>query len=231
MYPVFERGGAMKSEFTEKKTIAWFTLAECVSRGERERAFGVYRLLSHSLDDRALALQLEADLLCAFKMESEALEKYEKAMKVYKQSSKLLEAAAVCEHMRLLDTHNSAYAQQALELYSSLQFEDRAADLLVELVTTYVKQSSYDAACAVATAIPALHNYGKQGFCYERVVAALALLKQVPIHVRSLYVQKAINAYMQHGAQESITQFLGNLSARDQEAYQIAVKFLKNLHT
>jgi tetratricopeptide (TPR) repeat protein len=221
----------MKSEFIEKKTIAWFTLAECVSRGERERAFGVYRLLSHSLDDRALAFQLEADLFCAFNMATEALEKYDKAMKIYKQAGKLLEAAAVCEHMRLLDAYNLSYTQHALELYSSLQFEDRAADLLVLLVTTYAKQGSYDAACGVANAVHELHNYGKQGFCYERVVAALSSMQQVPIHVRSLYVQKAIDAYLQHGAQESITQFLGNLSARDQEAYQIALKCVRGGHT
>jgi len=220
----------MKSEFTEKKTIAWFTLAECVSRGERERAFGVYRLLSHSLDDRALALQLEGDLFCAFNMPTEALEKYDKAMRVYKQGGKLLEAAAVCEHMRLLDAHNPAYAQHALELYSTLQFEDRAADLLVLLVTTSANQGAYDAACSVASAVHELHNYGKQGFCYERVVAALSQMQQVPIHVRTVYLHKTISAYMQHGAQESITQFLGNLSARDQELYHVALKFLKDNH-
>src|ERR1700722_7801463 len=122
----------MKSVFTEKKTVAWFTLAECVSRGERERAFGVYRLLSHSLDDRALAAQLEGDLLCAFNMPAEALEKYDKALRVYKQASKLLEAAAVCEHMRLLEPENTAHMQQALELYSGLQFAERVSELLVE---------------------------------------------------------------------------------------------------
>jgi tetratricopeptide (TPR) repeat protein len=188
-------------------------------------------LLSHSLDDRALALQLEADLFCAFNMSTEALEKYDKAMKIYKQAGKLLEAAAVCEHIRLLDAHNLSYAQHALELYSSLQFEERAADLLVLLVTTYVKQGSYDAACGVAAAIDELHNYGKQGFCYERVVAALASMSGVPLHVRSLYVHKAIDAYMRHGAKEHVTQFLGNLSARDQEMYQLALTFLKDVHT
>lgn len=221
----------MKSEFVEKKTIAWFTLAECVSRGERERAFGVYRLLSHSLDDRALALQLEGDLFCAFNLPTEALEKYDKAMRIYKQAGKLLEAAAVCEHMRLLDASNLMHMQHALELYSILQFEDRAAELLVLLVTTHVQQGLYDAACGVATVVHELHNYGKQGFCYERVIAALLQMQGVPIHVRTLYVQKAISAYIQHGAQEQITQLLGNLSARDQEVYQVAVKLLRDSHT
>jgi hypothetical protein len=37
----------MKQTQVDKHTIAWFKIAECVSRGEKERALGVYRLLSH----------------------------------------------------------------------------------------------------------------------------------------------------------------------------------------
>ena len=53
---------------SDKYTIAWFKLAECVAKGEKEKAFGVYRLLMHSLEDQAYAYQLEGDLLDAFKM-------------------------------------------------------------------------------------------------------------------------------------------------------------------
>lgn len=220
----------MKSVLAEKKTIAWFTLAECVSRGERERAFGVYRLLSHSLDDRALAFQLEGDLFCAFNMSTEAVEKYDKAMRTYKQAGKLLEAAAVAEHMRLLEPENPIHVQHALELYSKLQFEDRVSELLVALVLKFVTRGLYDAACALAPLVQELHSYGKQGFCYEHVVAALSQMDDAPVHVRVLYAQKAVSAYLQHGAQAQLKQFLGTLSARDQEAYQAAVKLLKDVH-
>lgn len=218
----------MKSVFTDKKTVAWFTLAECVSRGERERAFGVYRLLSHSLDDRALAAQLEGDLLCAFNMSTEALEKYAKALHVYKQAGKLLEAVAVCEHMRLLEPDNPIHMQHALGLYCALQFEERASDLLVELVTRYVERGLYDAACNLASVVHELHGYGKQGYCYEQVVATLARMPDVPVHVRVLYVQKMVTAYMQHGAQEQLKRVLAQLSARDEEAYAAALKILKD---
>ena len=218
----------MKSLLTERKTIAWFTLAECVSRGERERAFGVYRLLSHSLDDRALALQLEGDLFCAFKMSTEALEKYDKAMRLYKQSGKLLEAAAVCEHMRILEPDNSLHMQHALELYGLLQFEDRVAELLVALVVKFVQQGLCDAACALAPLVHELHSYGKQGFCYESVVAALSQMHEVPVHVRILYAQKAAAAYIQHGVNDQLKQFMANLRAHDTEAYHAAVKLVKD---
>ena len=51
---------------SDKYNIAWFRLAECVSRGEKERALGVYRLLAHSFGDEAFAHQLMGDLLLSF---------------------------------------------------------------------------------------------------------------------------------------------------------------------
>ena len=74
----------MKQAVSNKYNIAWFKLADCVSRGEKERAFGVYRLLSHSLDDQALARQLEGDLLLAFQDDG-AVDKYREAVNLYKQ--------------------------------------------------------------------------------------------------------------------------------------------------
>lgn len=217
----------MKSVLTDKKTVAWFTLAECVSRGERERAFGVYRLLSHSLDDRALAAQLEGDLFSAFKMPIEAIERYDRALRAYRQAGKFLEAAAVGEHMRLLQPDEPQHMQQLLELYGALQFQDRVSELLSLLVTRYVAQGLYDATCALASTVEELHGYGKQGFCYEQVVAALSRIEEVPLHVRVFYVQKTTHAYLQHGVDDQLKQFLAQLNGRDPEAYAAALKMLK----
>ena len=57
----------MKHLPSDKYNVAWFKLAECVARGEKEKALGVYRLLVHSLDEPAFIRQLEGDLLLAFK--------------------------------------------------------------------------------------------------------------------------------------------------------------------
>jgi hypothetical protein len=217
----------MKLVLTDKKTVAWFTLAECVSRGERERAFGVYRLLSHSLDDRALAAQLEGDLFAAFKMPYEAIEKYACALRLYKQAGKFLEAAAVGEHMQLLQPEESSHMQQLLELYSALQFEERVSELIVVLVKRYVAQGLYDLTCGLATTVEELHGYGKQGYCYEQVVAILSHIEGVPLHVRVFYVQKATYAYMYHGVDLQLKQFLAQLSVHDTEAYASALKIIK----
>ncbi len=66
----------MKQVPSGKYTIAWFKLAECVSRGEKERALGVYRLLSHSLDDSALVCQLEGDIFLSFNDKQQAVTNY-----------------------------------------------------------------------------------------------------------------------------------------------------------
>lgn len=86
---------------TEKYSVAWFKLAEYVSRKEKERAFAIYRLLVHSLSNPALAAQLEGDLLYAFNDEK-AAEAYSRAIIFYEQNRQYGEAAFVCERVRTL---------------------------------------------------------------------------------------------------------------------------------
>lgn len=90
----------MKQTQFDKHTIAWFKIAECVSRGEKERALGVYRLLSHSFNDNALKCQLEADIYCSFGETEQAILLYQQAMELYKKSHRSLEAEAVGEHLK-----------------------------------------------------------------------------------------------------------------------------------
>src|SRR5437899_218534 len=84
---------------SDKYNVAWFKLAECVSRGEKERALGVYRLLAHSLNDSAFARQLQGDILLSFNDVAGAVEHYRTAATLYQQDERLLEAAAVYEHI------------------------------------------------------------------------------------------------------------------------------------
>ena len=77
----------MRQVPSDKYNIAWFKLAEFVSRGEKERALGLYRLLTHSFDDRALTYQLEGDLLLSFNDDS-AQDRYRKAAEEYRQSER-----------------------------------------------------------------------------------------------------------------------------------------------
>lgn len=117
--------------------IAWFKLAECVSRGEKERALGVYRLLSHSIGDAAFVLQLEGDLLLAFDDKEQAIEKYRSAIQTYQQDNRWLEAAGVYEHIISIEPHKYEHHINILYPYDQLKVQkkihahiERAMDLL-----------------------------------------------------------------------------------------------------
>jgi len=108
----------------DTRSVAWFKLAECVARGEKERALAVYRLLAHSLNDPALAAQLEADILLFFNKE-DALKKYQQAADYYKNGQDksgqhLFKAACVYEHMLTINPRNNKHRQEIIELYQEL---------------------------------------------------------------------------------------------------------------
>lgn len=103
---------------SDKYTMAWFKLAEFVTRKEKERALGIYRLLVHSLQDEAFALQVEADLLLSFG-DAKAIEKYTKAAETYIKSGKYIQAVGIYEHCLALKPElASHYAELAAQAQS-----------------------------------------------------------------------------------------------------------------
>jgi tetratricopeptide (TPR) repeat protein len=117
-----QSGQNSKSNSVDTRSVAWFKLAECVARGEKERALAVYRLLAHSLNDTALAAQLEADILLFFNKE-DALKKYQQAADYYKNSLDLFKAACVYEHMLTINPQSNKYRQEIIELYQALKMD------------------------------------------------------------------------------------------------------------
>ncbi|MDR3646675.1 MAG: hypothetical protein P4L22_03985 [Candidatus Babeliales bacterium] len=109
---------------SEKYNIAWFKLAEFVSRGEKERALGIYRLLTLSINDPALVLQLEGDILLAFN-DTNAILQYEKAAKLYQQNGRIIEAISIYEHLISLNPQSSEFYNKLLQLYKILNFQDK----------------------------------------------------------------------------------------------------------
>ena len=112
----------MKHLNAEKYNLAWFKLAECVSRGEKERALGVYRLLSHSIGDDALACQLYGDLFLCFQDKEAAVEKYLQAAQQYKKQHKIIEAIAVYEHLVTLEPEKDTHMLELCDLYLEINF-------------------------------------------------------------------------------------------------------------
>lgn len=115
----------MKQQPSDSYSVAWFKLAEFVSRGEKVRAMGLYRLLAHSLEDQALVLQLEADLLRSFD-DASAIERYEHAAQSYKATGRLMKAVSVYEHLIVLQPDQPLYRHAAIKLYTQLGISERA---------------------------------------------------------------------------------------------------------
>jgi hypothetical protein len=90
----------MKLLSSGSHNIAWFKLAEFVSRREKERALTVYKLLMHSIADQAFAYQLEGDILLAFDDDT-AIDRYHAAANLYKKRGDYQKAIAVYEHVAL----------------------------------------------------------------------------------------------------------------------------------
>src|SRR5581483_10243003 len=112
-----KRVGTMRQLPSDKYNVAWFKLAEFVARGERERALGLYKLLAHSFDNYALAYQLEGDILLSFKDTESACQQYHTAAILYKNKECFIEAAALYEHLIILEPQNHDNILQCIELY------------------------------------------------------------------------------------------------------------------
>lgn len=129
----------MKQIPVEKYTIAFFRLAEYVARGEKERALGVYRLLSHSFDDVAFARQLEGDILLSFNDDA-AQEKYFQAAQMYHKEMRLHQAIGVYEHLVTLHPKVALYCAQLIDIYLQLNMQEHAklhAAKLLDTVATH----------------------------------------------------------------------------------------------
>jgi tetratricopeptide (TPR) repeat protein len=109
----------MKLLSSGSHNIAWFKLAEFVSRGEKERALTVYKLLMHSITDQAFAYQLEGDILLAFDDDA-AIEKYHLAANIYKKNGNYQKAIAVYEHVALFK-NDLKILEALLDVYDVLQ--------------------------------------------------------------------------------------------------------------
>ncbi len=104
----------------DKYNIAWFRLAECISRREKERALGVYRLLSHSFDNVAVGHQLEGDILRAFDDIPGAINIYEKAAQAYEDQNQSMQAVAVYDHLFTLQD-SQVYLEKIIDIFAQLK--------------------------------------------------------------------------------------------------------------
>src|SRR5271155_1567644 len=128
---------------SDKYNVAWFKLAECVSRGEKERALGVYRLLAHSFGDEAFAYQLMGDLLLSFD-DAQAIVKYQEAADRYTREERWLEAAAVYENLLTFEPSSITYRKEIVRLYKETSLQGKITTNLMHLFEQYLDADQLD---------------------------------------------------------------------------------------
>ena len=120
----------------ESSCVAWFKLAELISRKEKEKALSLYRLLAHSFEGKAYALQLEGDILWSLE-DNQALEKYKQAAYLYKKEKNIINAIAIYEHLLTLQPLNYDYLSTLIISYVLIswteKFEERYKLFLAQL--------------------------------------------------------------------------------------------------
>lgn len=128
-----ENNESGKSNAEKSRCVAWFKLAELISRKEKEKALSLYKLIAYSFEDKAYSLQVEGDILWSLE-DKNALEKYSQAAYLYKKEKKLVSSTAVYEHLLTLNPDNFDYLKMLVLLYLFLswpeKFEERYTRLL-----------------------------------------------------------------------------------------------------
>jgi tetratricopeptide (TPR) repeat protein len=210
----------------EKFNVAWFKLAEFVGRKEKERALGVYRLLSHSLPDDAFAAQLEGDLFMAFHDEK-ALDAYQRSAKLYEKNGQLTHAAFIYEQMILIKPENREYLIQALKLYEVVKNDAKVVRCASQLARILIKNGAFDAHQELMTNLVCAPEYQ----LYAQEWSVIALIEFQPeqqqlIQDYLIVIVRALESVLEDT--KRLTLFLAKLSALDTIWYEYSYQLLKS---
>jgi tetratricopeptide (TPR) repeat protein len=171
-------------------SVAWFKLADLIARKEREKALNVYRLLSHSLQDRAYALQLEGDVLWSLDDRS-ALERYKQAAFLYQKDKRWVEAIAIYEHLLTIEQDNDAVLATLIPCYAMANWHDIFQDRIKQLCTLVhdqriAEQQFIKIMQDIIGAIQETEDHGKQQWLHEQLDTLTA---DLPPHIRQALIK------------------------------------------
>jgi tetratricopeptide (TPR) repeat protein len=212
----------MRNPPPDKYNVAWFKLAECVSRGEKERALGVYRLLAHSLNDAAFARQLQGDILLSFADTLGAIEHYQQASRLYEQDGRLLESAALYEHMAHLVTDKQNCLLKLVDLYFQLAMGSRLMLHAHALMTILLNTGQYAQALDMLDRL-AQTQEETMGELSRLVIGALARASHTLTPGLQQHIQRTITVLSLQGDTIALQQFMTMLEVVNGSYYAYAL--------
>jgi len=213
----------MKLLSSGSHSIAWFKLADFVSRGEKERALSIYRLLVHSIADKAFAHQLEGDILLAFD-DYVAIEHYHLAANLYKKEHDYQKAIAVYKHVVLVKKDLKAL-EAILDIHDHLKDQIGMIHSFSQFAILAVQLKDF------GTLINRLHLYLMtkndiiKAELYGYTFFALALHDQENPQIE-MYLTQALDLYLKCGDSSLLTQFMSKLEVSHELFYKVAQEIL-----
>jgi hypothetical protein len=218
----------MKHVPQDKYNVAWFTLAECVSRGEKVRALGVYRLLSHSIDDIAFRRQLEADILLSFQDINDAIVKYKEAAFLYQKNGKYLEAVAVYEHLRQLEPDKFDYLNTMVELYTHLGINSKVVFNLKQLFEVQLHRHDFVASEDTLKLLDSLLDKAQTASSHQQITYALMADELHDKEKVLQHIKTAVLGFLQGDDNRALQKFLSTLEALNQDYANEAYRFAQD---
>ena len=218
----------MKQVGSDTYNVAWFKLADCIARGEKERALGIYRLLAHSLDDSALASQLQGDILRSFQDE-QAFEKYIHAAELYRTQGRFLEAAAVYEHLSCLDRENVAYRYQMIELYQQLNIRTKVTEYVKELLQWLLKKDDWKKGIEIVMEFETAGDLSFAAALHEQILFYLAVTEGVLPDTILVHAKKAIDAWNEQEDEAAIGKLCTRLEATNEKVAAHAKEYWQSV--
>ena len=211
----------------DKYTIAWFKLAECVSKGEKEKAFGVYRLLMHSFDDQAYAYQLEGDLLGAFQ-DQRAIEKYAHAAQLYVQNNRFKEAAIMYEELIFMMPQEITYTKRFIELYNTNKNKDLVLKKITGISLSFIEKKMYYHTMQIVEFFNAEIAIEEISVLYQKIALVCIKNNDVECDARELLFNLIISFLLKSTQQKKLQEILSVLCELDKIWYNKAITLLKD---
>lgn len=208
-----------------KYTIAWFKLAECVAKGEKEKAFGVYRLLMHSIEDRAYASQLEADLFGAFD-DDRALEKYGHAAQLYMRENRFKEAAALYEELIKLHP-NIAYICNLSDIYFKHKNKTIAVEKLSQLVDLLLEKKSIQLIINVLEKLVTIADESTKSHLYLKITSSFISGNAALKENDEAALEGFLDFLLQNNEEKELQKILFFIEQTNTQWYERACAYLK----
>ncbi len=216
----------MKKVLGEKQSVAWFKLSEFIGRGEKERALGLFRLLTHSLTHRAFIKKLEAEILIQFE-DLQGLQTYVQAAHFYKLDGDLVQAVSIYETLVELEPERTEYLEKVVTLFTELGNEEKRIQYQKILYQAFLAKGWLDKSAIIFELIKNSLD-GVEKLAYHQAFVVAALKNRYPQQEAiTIHLKKALDGHLRFSPDVELSKFLLTVQQLNSIWHKDAVTYLE----